>query len=411
VVVEPAEREPEAPAPPAHTRARLPATVISLGFASLFNDMGSEMAFPLLGVFLVSLGAGPAALGLIEGIADATASGFKLIAGYAADRCARLKPLVLFGYGLATIARPFLAVASVPLHVLGIRLTDRVGKGLRTAPRDLLIAGCVDSGQSGRAFGFHRAMDHAGGMLGPLLAGALLALGFSMREVFLFALAPSLLSLLAVARVREHARPLAQAKAQAPTEKPALPRKFTSYLAILSVFALANSSDAFLLLRANEVAGSLGSLPLLWTLLHASRALCTVLGGRLADRFSRPRLVALGWVVFALCYFGLGQARDTWQVWALFAVYGLQSGLCEPAERALVRDLAPPSARGRAFGLFHGVIGACAIPAGLLTGWLWQTWSASLALGVSAVLALAAAAALVLWERSARSLLPAARAV
>ena len=392
------------PAPLAHARGTLPRTVIALGFASLFNDMGSEMAFPLLGVFLVSLGASPAALGLIEGIADATASFVKLFAGCIADKRARIKPLVFTGYALPAGVRPLLALASAPLHVLGIRLADRVGKGLRSAPRDLLIAGAVEGGESGRAFGFHRAMDHTGAVIGPLLASGLLWLGFSMRQVFLFALAPSLLALLAVSRVRERARPrptLASAAGAVPVR---LPRGFRSYLAILALFALANSSDAFLLLRASEIVLHLEALPLLWTVLHLSRVAATAWGGRLADRHSRARLVALGWGIFALFYLGLGFADASWQVWALFAFYGLHTGLCEPAERALVRDLAPPQVLGRAFGLFHGVLGACAIPAGWLMGWLWQTWGARSALVCAAALASIAAVALLAWQRGQREL-------
>jgi len=387
------------PALPARARVKLPATVIALGFASLFNDMGSEMAFPLLGVFLVSLGASPAALGLIEGLADATASFVKLFAGYAADKRARIKPLVFAGYALPAGVRPLLALASAPLHVLGIRLADRVGKGLRSAPRDLLIAGAVEGAESGRAFGFHRAMDHTGAVIGPLLASGLLWMGCSMRQVFLFALVPSLLALLAVSRVRERTRPRPTVAAAAGAMPVRLPRGFKSYLAILALFALANSSDAFLLLRASKIGLPLEALPLLWTVLHISRVAATAWGGRLADRHSRARLVAIGWGIFALFYLGLGFANASWQVWALFALYGLHTGLCEPAERALVRDLAPPQILGRAFGLFHGVLGACAIPAGLSMGWMWQAWGARLALSIAAAVALLAAAALLAWER------------
>ncbi|HUR29259.1 MAG TPA: MFS transporter [Planctomycetota bacterium] len=384
-------------------RSRLPRTVIALGVASFFNDFGSEMSFPLLPALLVSLGAGPTYLGVVEGIADATASLLKLVAGQLSDRFGNSKLLVTLGYGLPSIARPLLAFATAPLHVLGIRVTDRVGKGLRTAPRDALIAGSVSAADSGRAFGFHRALDHSGAVVGPLCAAALLALGVSVEHVFLAALVPSVLALVAVAAVR----PLPRAPAlQAQRTESAPPDRktrtsFQGYLAIVALFAFANSSDAFLLLRAHELGVPDAQVLLLWTVLHVSRAGCTVLGGKLADRFSRARLLALGWIVFALCYLGMGFAHAMWHVWTLFVVYGLHTGICEPAERALVRDLAAAGTRGRSYGLFHGVIGACAIPAGLSTGWIWQRWGASAALSSSAALAVLAAALLVRWERRA----------
>ncbi len=390
----------EPSATPIRAKSKLPAAVVALGFASFFNDVGSEMCFPLLSVFVVSLGAGPTYLGIVEGVADATASVFKLVAGYLADRLPRSKPLVSIGYGLPCSVRPLLALATGPLHVLAIRVTDRIGKGLRTAPRDSLIAAAVNDEDAGRAFGFHRAMDHAGAALGPLLATLLLLLGMTIRQVFLVALLPSVLALVAVAWVREAPRERPGAIAGEPAKVRAkLPGAFPSYLAIIALFALANSSDAFLLLRASEIGVPTASLPLLWAVLNFSRVGCTYVGGQLADRFSRARLIAAGWFVFALCYVSLGFAHDVWMVWLLFAVYGVHTGLCEPAERALIRDLAPQSARGRAFGLFHGVVGACAIPAGLLMGWIWEAWSARTALSIAAGVALIAAAALVLWER------------
>ena len=304
-------------------KSKLPAAVIALGFASFFNDIGSEMCFPLLPVFVVSLGAGPTYLGLVEGVADATASGFKFVSGVLADRLPRSKPLVSIGYGLPCGVRPLLALATGPLHVLAIRVTDRIGKGLRTAPRDSLIAAAVSNEDAGRAFGFHRAMDHAGAALGPLLATLLLLFGLTIRQVFLVAIVPSLLALVAVAWVREKPR----TKSAAITGEPAsarvkLPGSFPSYLAIIALFALANSSDVFLLLRASEIGVPTASLPLLWAALNFSRVGCTVVGGRLADRFSRARLIAVGWVVFALCYVSLGFAHAVWMVWILFIVYG-----------------------------------------------------------------------------------------
>jgi MFS family permease len=256
----------------------------------------------------------------------------------------------------------------------------------------------VPDGEAGRAYGFHRAMDHAGGVLGPLVATALLAWGFTVRRVFLAALVPSVLALVAVATVRERPRPRPETAPGAPAPRTPLPRAFRGYLAWIALFSLANSSEAFLLLRAAELGVSTAALPLLWTVLHLSRVGSTYLGGHLADRLPRAPLIAAGWVLFAACYAALGLADATWQVWVVFVAFGLHTGICEPAERVLIRELAPEAVRGRAFGLFHGVVGACAIPAGFGMGWLWQTFGASIALSVAAGLALVAAAGLLRWS-------------
>lgn len=379
--------------------------MIALGLTSFFTDVGSDMIAPLLPLFLASLGASAAMLGLIEGAAEATASLLKLASGWLADRTARSKPLVLFGYGIASVARPLMAIAAVPWHVLAIRVVDRVGKGVRTAPRDVILAASAMPGESGRAFGFHRAMDHAGAVVGPLLATALLALGFSMRGVFALAAIPGALALLALFTVREPEVEAAPVVAAGETSaRPAIPRSLRGYLVILGVFALGSSSDAFLLLRAQQLGVEIELIPILWAVLHVSKVVSTWVGGGLADRQPRTRLVAIGWGVYAATYLALGFATEAWHAWALFVVYGAYYGLTEPAEKAMVKDLAPPEARGRAFGLYHFVIGVTAIPAGLLTGLLWQEISPRVALATGAALAAASAFLLAAWARRARPL-------
>jgi MFS-type transporter involved in bile tolerance (Atg22 family) len=283
--------------------------------------------------------------------------------------------------------------------VLAVRVTDRIGKGIRTAPRDVLISNAVPSDQAGRAFGLHRAMDHAGAVVGPLVATLLLSLGLSLREVFLAAVVPGVLTLVAVALVREGGEraveaPVAQQTPAGSQTKARLPRSFYGYLAILALFALGNSSDAFLLLRAAELGVPTALLPMLWVALHVSKLVFTYLGGALADRFSRPRLVIAGWIVFSLSYLGLGYATHSSQVWSLFLLYGLYYGLTEPTERALVKDLAPRELQGRAFGLYNFVLGVSAVPAGLLTGFVWQSVSPEAALMLGAAIAATASLAL-----------------
>jgi MFS family permease len=285
--------------------------------------------------------------------------------------------------------------------VLAIRASDRVGKGLRTSPRDLLIANSVDTRETGRAFGFHRAMDHAGAVIGPLIATGLLGAGFPLRTVFALALVPGLLSVVAVLTVREHST--AWTKAPHDEHVPgrsALPASLRAYLGILAVFSLGNSTDAFLLLRARDTGVRLALLPLLWAVFHVSKLSSSYIGGDWADRIALPKLIVAGWMIYAVTYVAFGVASQPWHIWALFVVYGTYYGLTEPAEKALVKHLAPASIRGRAYGAYNFIVGIVAVPAGVLMGWLWQTWSPMAALTTGAALACASSVALMLWGRS-----------
>jgi MFS family permease len=375
---------------------------VALGLTSFFTDVGTEMIFPLLPVFLASLGAAPVFLGLVEGAADATSSLLKLVFGYVADRARRKRPLVFTGYFVATVARPLVALATAPWHVLVVRVTDRIGKGIRSAPRDALIATAAREGESGRAFGFHRAMDHAGAVVGPLVATTLLAAGCSMRTVFWAAFAPGAIAVALVLTVREPDGAESPAPATGGRKRSPLPASLRSYFAILALFSLGNSSDAFLLLRARDLGVPVASLPLLWSALHVSKLVSSYAGGGWSDRVERTKIILLGWAIYALTYVGMGVATHAWQAWALFVVYGTYYGLTEPAEKALVKDIAPADARGRAYGLYNFVVGATAVPAGALTGWLWQAWSPLVALGAGAALAASSALALALWRGAAQ---------
>ena len=398
--------------PSAPLRSPLPPTVIALGITSFFTDLGAEMIFPLLPMFVATLGANPAFIGLVEGLADAGASILKLAMGWAADKFAHKKPWVLFGYGLAAFVRPLVFFATAPWQVLAIRLTDRVGKGLRSTPRDVLLANAVSPEQSGRAFGFHRAMDHAGAVVGPIVASALLACGVPLRFVFASALVPGLCAVVAVLTVKERATARVAEKHRGTTtagrEDDAIPRSLKQYIAIICLFALGNSTDAFLLLRAHSIGISILSLPFVWSAFHVVKVVVAYFAGSWSDRLPRHRLVVAGWVTYALVYLGFAFANQTWHIWGLFLVYGAHHGLCEPAEKAMVRDLAPGSALGRAFGLYNFSVGIMALPAGLLTGWLWQTWGPVVALGAGAATAGAATVALLAWGGAQRRVISSA---
>jgi MFS family permease len=380
----------------------LPSTVRRLGLVSLLTDASSEMIYPLLPSFLTGvLGAGPAFVGLVEGLAESLASLAKVVSGRVSDRMRRRKPLIVAGYTLSSIARPLVAAAAAPWHVLTVRIVDRIGKGVRGAPRDALLAQVTPPEDLGRAFGFQRAMDHAGAVVGPLVASALLFLHLDLRTVFALAAVPALVCVLVlVFGVREAPRgaPLASPDAAAPEDSP---RPETTapglrrLLAVLGLFTLGNSSDAFLLLRAQDAGVTLPLIPILWTAHHVVKSAASTAGGALSDRVGRRATIAAGWLLYAVAYAGLGLAASAGAVWLLFGVYGLHHALTEGPERALVAEMAAGDARGRAFGLYYAITGVLLLPASLITGALWQRVSPAAALLTGAALALLAAIALV----------------
>lgn len=367
--------------------------VLWLSIVSLFTDMSSEMIYPLLPIFLTqTLGAGPAFLGVVEGVAETTASMFKLASGWFSDRVGKRKPVVLVGYGIASAVRPLISIATAPWHLLAIRFSDRVGKGIRTAPRDALLADSVDPSVRGAAYGFHRGADHAGAVLGPLIAsGLLLLMPGRYRLVFGLAAIPAILSVLVLAfRVKDSTI----AKEAVSTTRFAgfrgLNGEFRWLLAVVVLFTLGNATDAFLLLRAQQLGVSIAMIPLLWAALHVSKMAFSVPGGMLADRLGPRRAIMCGWLLYAVVYAAFARASTAWHVWALFLVYGLFFGLTEAPEKSLVATLAPADARGSAFGAYHFAVGVAALPASVIFGLLWQRFGAETALFTGAAIAIAA---------------------
>jgi MFS family permease len=378
-------------------RPPLGRNVKALAAVSFLTDVSSEMIYPLLPVFLTSvLGANASFIGAIEGAAETTAALLKLASGWWSDRVRKRKPLVVLGYGIATVMRPLVAIAQSATQVLVIRVSDRVGKGIRNAPRDALIAESVDASIRGRAFGFHRAADNAGGVLGPLIGFAVLTLGFaSLRAVFWLAAIPGLLSLLvAIVFVREVPRARAPTSAGAPDLTVPLGGRFWGVLGAILLFTLGNSTDAFLLLRANQLGVPVALAPILWAALHAVKSASGVPGGALSDRVGRRPTLIAGWLLYAVVYFGFARASAPWHAWALFGVYGVFFGLTEGSERALIADLIVPERRGTAFGWYNLAIGLGALPASLLFGYVWDRAGAAAAFAMGAGIALAAAIAM-----------------
>ncbi len=391
-------------------RLQLPRNVIALGLVSLFNDASSEIIYPLLPLFLTgTLGASMAFVGLIEGMTESASSLLKLPAGWLSDRAGKRKSLVVFGYGLASLVRPLLAIATAAWQVLGLRFVDRIGKGVRSAPRDALIADSTPAASRGLAFGFHRAMDHAGAILGALLSAWLTQLfAGDYRQVFWMAAIPALVALLILLFAVRDVKGIGMAGEKSPlhpfTLSPlhALDNNFKCYLGVLLLFTLGNSSDAFLLLRAHDCGVSPAMIPMLWAVLHASKTLSSIIGGGLSDRLGRKRLIVSGWIVYAVIYFAFAVVRAPSQIWLLFIVYGVYFGLTEGVEKAFVADLARAESRGTAFGLYNLVIGVGALPASLLAGFLWQRFGAMAALALGATLSLLASILLIATVREVR---------
>ncbi len=382
-----------------------------LGWVSFFTDMASEMVYPLLPLFLTQvIGAGAMSLGVIEGAAEAANSVLKVVSGWLSDRWGTPKKLVLGGYGLSSAVRPLISIATSWPQVLAIRFSDRLGKGIRGAPRDAMLADFATASSRGRVYGFQRAMDHAGAVAGPLIASAYLYFHpGDYRTLFTLTIVPGLIVILVILRLPERARPRPGAHSQA---KPApadgrvrLGRPFYKAMAVILLFSLGNASDAFLLLRLSDLGIATVWIPLLWSALHVVKVASSLAGGVLSDRLGRRTMIGAGWVVYALVYAGFGVFDARGAVVAIFLSYGLYFGLTEGVEKAWVADLAPAAVRGTAFGIYNGVLGAGSLAASLLFGLIWTLVSPHAAFMTGGGLALLATILLATlsWSSSAES--------
>lgn len=362
------------------------------------------MIYPLLPLFLTQvLGAGILFVGLIEGVAESVSSFIKLFSGWVSDRFQKRKSLILFGYSLASITRPFIGLATSAYHILFLRFFDRIGKGVRASPRDALLSQSCTDEERGKAFGFQRAMDHAGAMIGPLIASLLMAaLTDDLRVIFILAFIPSLFCLLILYRGVADVR-----RDQTPSPSPPLKlqwnrwdKRFKYFLFIITLFTLGNSSDAFLLLRAKDLGIDMVSIPILWFVFHLSKTIFSLPGGALSDRIGRKRVMILAWSVYGLVYLGFAFASRAYHIWLLFFIYGFFYGLSEGTERAWVADLVEEPKRGTAYGAYHFFIGMAAFPASLLMGLIWKTIGVQWAFSFGAAMALIAALLTIILMRN-----------
>ena len=364
--------------------------VFFLGVVSFLTDVSSEMIFTLVPLFLSNvLGAATTIIGLVGGVSESADALSRIFSGWLSDRIGKRKLLAVAGYSISTVAKPFMYLASTWGVVLGVRFSDRVGKGIRTSPRDALLADSAPPGERGKSFGLHRAMDTSGAVVGLAIAALVIylvqggGLELSLRTyqwLVLIGIVPAVLAVVILLKfVKERERePL-----------PGAPRpgfnlfklaagfdtRFKVFLAVMALFALGNSSDFFVILRAQNLGSSVFHIVLMLVILNAAYAAISLPAGRLSDRLGRRRVIALGWGVYATVYLGFALATEIWQVWLLFAAYGIYYGIVEGVARAFVADLVPEEKRGTAYGLYHGVVGLTLLPASLIAGWLWQAYS------------------------------------
>jgi MFS family permease len=365
--------------------------VFFLGLVSLLADVSSEMIFTLIPLFLADiLGATATVIGFIGGLSDSADALLRILSGWVSDRIGRRKPLALLGYGLSTLAKPFMYIASSWGAVLAIRFGDRLGKGIRSSPRDTLVADSVSVGERGRGFGLHRAMDTAGAALGLIIAAVIIyqvqggGLGLRLetyRWLVLVGIVPAALSVLVLfffvheGKRKTHSKDSTGLKTEKAKPGTGFDMRFKLFLAVMAVFTLGNSSDFFVILRARNLAAPLIQVTLMLVLFNITYAAISWPAGRLSDKLGRRRIITVGWAIYALVYLGFALASSLWQIWLLFAAYGIYYGVVEGVARAFVADLVPVEKRGTAYGFYHGVVGLALLPASLIAGWLWDAVS------------------------------------
>jgi MFS family permease len=349
--------------------------VFVAGLVSFFMDVSSEMIYPLVPLFLANvLGVNKSVIGLIEGIAESTASLLKVFSGWFSDRIGNRKWLMAVGYGISTLSRPIVALATGWQHVMGSRFMDRFGKGVRTAPRDAIIAESTDKAYLGRAFGFHRSMDTMGAVVGPALAFFLLGIfSNNYRSVFWLSMIPGAIAvLLIIFFITEKKKAFVTY-----TDRPKLTLKhfdwrFKFFVAIATLFAIGNSSDVFLILRAQQIGIPTLMIPVVYLMFNLVYSLSAIPAGIAADRFGRKRVIILGFILFSILYYGFATAEDTTAIWLLFAFYGLFMGLTDGIQKAFLATIIPPDFKATAFGVYNTAVGLAMFPASLIGGWLWD---------------------------------------
>jgi len=349
--------------------------VFAAGLVSFFMDVSSEMVYPLVPLFLANvLGVNKSVIGLIEGIAESTASLLKVFSGWFSDRIGRRKGLMGVGYAVSVLSRPLIALAVAWQHILASRFIDRLGKGIRTAPRDAIIAESSDPGVMGRAFGFHRAMDTLGAVIGPALAFFLLsAFTGDFRKVFWVSMIPGIIAVaLIIFLIKERKKVLPERHERPKLTLAHFDWRFKFFVVITTLFAIGNSSDVFLILRSQQLGITTAMIPVVYLTFNLVYALSAIPAGIAADRFGKKRVVLVGFILFALIYYGFAVAGSATAAWVLFGLYGVFMGLMEGVQKAFLTTIIPPDFKATAFGVYNTAVGLALFPASLIGGWLWD---------------------------------------
>ncbi len=374
------------------------------GLTSFLTDTSVKMIYSIMPLFLMSLGASKTELSLIEGIAESTSAFLKAISGWWSDKIGKNKPFMVIGYAVTAIITPIYVFVVSPIQVLFLRFIERTGKGVRTAPRDSLIAGSSSAKSTGKGFGFHKAMDNAGAILGPLLAfGILKAYPENYKRVFLIATIPALLG---VATIILFIKETKKSKESLPRKInfKDLPRNFYLFLAIAIIFTLGNSTDALLIVKAEEVGIKVAFIPLVYMIFNSTSVIFAVPMGALSDKIGREKLIIFGYIVYGIVYFGFGNTSAKSTIILLFALYGVYSAATDGVQKALVSDLVDKDKKGTALGLYNAVLGITLLPASLIAGILYDNISSSAAFHFGAIMAISAAALMMLFYKSRKAL-------
>lgn len=393
-------------------RLGLSPNVIFIGFISLLTDVSSELIFTLMPLFLANvLGTATIVIGLIEGVAESTASLLKLLSGWLSDKLGNRKYLSFIGYTISTLSKPFMLIANAWGPIMAIRFADRVGKGIRAAPRDALVGDSVDEDNRGKAYGFHKAMDTSGAALGLLLAAVIVFLLQrdvvnlqldTYRWMIIIGIVPAFIALFFFIFIKETPKKhvaACDAPATLSAKENVIDKRFKIFMVIMFLFTLGNSSDAFIVLRAQSLGNSVLLISIMLIMFNIVYALFSMPAGILSDRLGRRKVIIAGWIIYALVYLGLATANQGWIIWVLYAFYGLYYGLTQGVYRALVCDLVPEERRGTAFGMYNGIVGITLLPASLIAGWLWQSISPAAPFYFGAALAGLSAIGLLVFVR------------
>jgi len=376
-----------------------------IGLTSFFTDISTKMLYSIMPLFLLSIGASKTTIALIEGIAESTASLLKAVSGRWSDKISKSKPFMIIGYGVTALVTPLYAFVKIPIHVLFLRFTERLGKGLRAAPRDSLISNSIKSNEAGKNFGFHKAMDNSGAIIGPLMAFILLS-SFELSYQFLFILAgiPAVIGVLTIVLfVKERTVQHNTSQENAKFHLKLLPKRFYFFLFILFVFTMGNSADAFLLIKTTETGIRQAYIPFMYMLFNVVSVLFAIPIGKISDRTGRDKLIAIGFLIYAVVYFLFGRYNSISVFVMLFVLYGFYSALTDVSQKAMVSDMVSKELKGTAYGIYHAVLGITLLPASLIAGFLYDHVNANSPFYFGSAMALLATGLMivfVLWGKS-----------